>query len=63
MIKIFFLKKSKWIAHSYLITEEEAIKGGIYNFIKIFELPVTNDKITFAYLYFVVDDFLYSYFK
>jgi len=52
-----FLKNSKWIAHTYLISEEEAIEGGDYNFKRNFNFPISKEKIVSAEIFFVVDDF------
>ena len=50
------LNSSYWIAHNEMITDEEAIKGGDYNFLKEFELEVNKSRIEEAILFFTVDN-------
>ena len=52
-----FLKNAKWIAHTIEITNEEALYGGDYNFKRLFNFPITKDKIISAEILFVVDDY------
>ncbi len=47
---------AKWISHTRLITDNEAIKGGIYHFKKEFVLEFHPNKIESAVIYFIADD-------
>lgn len=47
-----------WISHTLLISDKEAIEGGLYVFTKEFELRVPGKNIKSAYLHCLVDDYL-----
>jgi len=51
-----FLKNSKWIAHTYDISNDEAIYGGDYNFKRSFTFPILKHKIISADIFIAVDD-------
>jgi hypothetical protein len=52
-----YLKESKWIAHTYEITNAEATDGGDYNFKRQFAFSISKDKIISAKIFIVVDDY------
>jgi hypothetical protein len=50
------LSTSNWISHGQMITDQEALKGGIYQFTKDFNIDYNLNWIEEAILYFIVDD-------
>jgi hypothetical protein len=50
------LRTADWIAHDYHITNEEAIKGGWYKFLRDFMVPCSKADIQVADIILLVDD-------
>ena len=51
------LRDAKWIADREHITNDEAIDGGQYTFVREFEIPVDKNQIDSAEIYILVDNF------
>lgn len=52
------IKYAYWIAHNYPISDSEAIKGGVYSFLRKVNFDLNSYKLIKGEIYFVVDDFL-----
>jgi len=50
------LRKATWIADRPTITNEEALLGGQYTFVREFEVPFRLNKMRSAKIFLVVDD-------